>query len=198
MPQLPWTVAVVIVELQPVSQLNAHTHEGPPKRLGIAQPAECSSSLERTFRREVARARAGVDPCFGPQACVKYRSARIPAPDLPLDGARQVCEVAARDDYQIRARQTLGRLAQAAQGKDTAPAEGTQRIDHHNVHCASKLYMLESVVEEQHIHAELAFQCRPTLEAIFPDTHRRQPRTHEQLRLLAAALRGGFCGGRGR
>ena len=133
-------------------------------------------------------ARAVLHPGLGFDAGAKDRRAHVPPAHLALDDGGQVGEFAARDQDQVRARQARGRLAQAAQRKDLAAAKRVQGVDQHHVHVARQPLVLEPVVQQQHVRAEIAHQQRAGLETVRSNAHRRQARADEYLRLVAGML----------
>jgi len=90
-------------------------------RLRIAEPAKRRSRTEPCPQRKPAPA-AVFHPRFWLKLRPKHRGGGVPVMDLPLDGARQIVELAPRNDDQIGSRQCRRGLAQPPERKYLAAA----------------------------------------------------------------------------
>jgi len=100
--------------------------------------------------------RAVLHPGLSFDAGAKDRRAQVPPAHLALDGGVQVREFAARNQDQVRPRQARRGLAQATQRKNLAAAKRVQGVDQHHVHSARQPLVLEPIVQQQHVRAEIA------------------------------------------
>src|SRR5437870_4749921 len=124
-------------------------------------------------------------PFLRHDAGMKDRRPWIVLSQFIFDARERASVIAAGDDEQIGAAQLLHGLAQPSEREYVSAAERIEGVDQDDVHLSRKLQMLESIVEDQYVNAELLLHQLAREIAIRPNADRRDCRAQEHLRLVA-------------
>ena len=180
---------MVVLEFHAVHIPRADRIERAVEGLRIAQTAERSCLVQLHLLEFDLTARAMFYPPLGLDVSPKDGRPRIREPHRALQRRHQIAGLAASNQYRVGARQALYRLAQAAERKDLAPAEGIERVQQDDIEIARQPGVLEAIVQQEHIGTELLAKQCPGAIPVRPDADRRYAGAQEDLRFIARFAR---------